>query len=263
MDYSVLYYKKTDAKQFENEALLTNAILITSALLYGLGFFSLILLVAIVSICITRWMICVHELFHISKGNAVHPAVRLMLIPFTPFNIGYDEYQTTHSGHHRYNAGSDDPEGYHIRKSHFVSLLISMVYPEQSFLRYLKRHNLTFIQWVRVGIRLFLFLGLFALLQENFIVFWLVLRVCYGVNIWIFFHALHNKDGEYGTYAVVLPVSVKKLYQLLYGEHSLEATLHHNIHHQWPKMAYWHLAQHQTGAITTTPAPKSDRLLDS
>jgi len=255
MDLSKQYYNQTDAKQFETEALLTNSVLLAALALYSLNVLPLFALVLIVSVCITRWMICIHELFHITKGKKLRPFVRLLLIPFTPLNIGYDEYQSTHMGHHRYNAGHEDPEAYHIRKSHIISLLISMTYPEQSFFRYLKHKDLSLEQWYHVSIRLFFFLALLSLFQQGFVVFWLILRTFYGLNIWVFFHALHTKNGDYGTFAVSLPSVIKKIYLFLYGKHTLEATLHHNVHHQWPRMAYWHLEKNQAMIAAPTSNP--------
>lgn len=246
MNHAELYYQDSDAKNFETEALLMNTLLLIALVFYSVDALPLLLLMLLVSIFITRWMISIHELFHISFGENVSLFTRLILIPFTPFNLGYDEYRAVHMRHHKSNAGSEDPEAYHIRQNHFKSLLVSMTYPEQSFFRYIKSQQLSNHQWKHVLIRLLLFLSLLIIFQMDFIIYWLVLRVCYGINIWTFFHCLHNKNGEYGTYPVNLPYTVKQVYKWLYGKHSLEATLHHDVHHQWPRVAYWNLSKLQT-----------------
>ena len=49
-----------------------------------------------------RWMIAIHESFHILSASQLDPISRLLPLPFTPFNIGYAEYRRIHLNHHQH-----------------------------------------------------------------------------------------------------------------------------------------------------------------
>ena len=137
-----------------------NALILASLAMYTIKVLPLVVSIILLSIALTRWMICVHELFHIVAADSVHPLVRLILIPFTPFNIGYDEYRKIHMGHHKYDASELDPEVYHIRGTHWQTFFAALSFPEQSLYRYTKQQDLKPSEWRDLAVRLVLFLFL-------------------------------------------------------------------------------------------------------
>jgi len=66
-------------------------------------------------ILVVRWLLSVHELFHLRNDRQVDPITRLLPLILTPFSLGYRELLDIHRRHHRYAATPEDPEYYEIR----------------------------------------------------------------------------------------------------------------------------------------------------
>lgn len=205
------------------------------------------LIAGVMSLALARWMLLSHELFHIVDYDQAPALVRLVLVPVTPINIGYAEYRQLHAGHHQDAASAQDPDAFHIRGGHLRSLLGAMLFTEICTLQALRRVDIT-IRWRDVGIRLGVFAALLAFDPRAFLAVWLWLRLNYGLAIWIFFHHLHYRAGQYGTYPLPLPGWLEQTLTWLYGRTVVVATLHHDVHHRHPRVAARHLGALAGGA---------------
>ncbi|MDH5300756.1 MAG: fatty acid desaturase [Gammaproteobacteria bacterium] len=234
-------YQASDMARFKLEVLLCNAIILALfAYFIGTGE-HLWLCLILLNISLVRWMLAVHELFHHCHSEQLHPLIRSFLIPFSPLNIGYAEYQQLHAGHHAHTASEQDPDAFHIRGGHLRSLLGALRFPEQCSLHYVRQQAGGYRPDAAVLARLSLFVLLAWWGGMAFWIMWLALRINYGIAVWVFFHHLHYRQQQYGTFELPLPMLLQRGLALLYGKPALLATMHHDVHHQWPKAAAWHL----------------------
>lgn len=130
-----LYYTPEDGRRFGREVLVVNAVLVGLFLIqpfYPLPWWALMITI---NIALVRWLLLMHELFHIQSHADAHPLIRLLLVPFSPVNIGYAEYRQLHMEHHRHAVTEDDPDAFHIRGGRFRSLLGALFFPEVSTLK--------------------------------------------------------------------------------------------------------------------------------
>lgn len=242
MALSAIYAGEQDARRY---ALLGNAIVLTLFALYAAavaGAVSRWLLPLAVVILLPRWMIYVHELFHLRSEHRVDPLNRLLLLPFTPLALGYREFRTIHFGHHRNPATADDPDSFHILGGTTRALVGALTLPEQAFWRWILRYGVD----VRLGLGAVLRLATFAALALAggiaFLWLWVPLRLVYAAGDLAFFHLLHFRHGHPGTYALTLPPVVTRLARMVYGNTVVFAVLHHDRHHRDPRVAARHLA---------------------
>lgn len=246
-----LYYQDQDATRFSIEAILSNIIILLCFVAGIMSDVAWYILAFVINVALVRWMLAVHELFHIQKYTQANAIVRLFLIPFSPLNLGYAEYRSLHMDHHKNTANPDDPDAFHIRGGHFRSFLGAFFFPEGSTINYLKKGSEP-VKWIDVSFRVVLFIGIAVVGGSAFWMTWVILRVNYAIAIWIFFHHLHYRQGDYGTFALPLPSLLKKYFQLVYGKPALMATMHHDIHHQFPRVAAIYLDQVRPLPNTTT-----------
>ena len=94
-----------------------------------------------------------------------------------------------------------------------------------------------------MGVRLVLFSTLFIISPSAFLTWWLVLRITYSINDFVFFHLVHYRSGVSGTFAIPLPLFLKLPALLIYGVDVVYATIHHDTHHNHPRVAAKHLPQ--------------------
>lgn len=191
----------------------------------------------VVSICVTRWLIAFHELFHLRNADRLDVFTRLQPIPFSPLSLGYREYLEIHKGHHAHTATEKDPDAFHIRGGLIKAFIGSVTQQEQAAIRYLRAYGLNRELCVYGMIRLAIFAGLFSLAPEHFIYWWLVLRGTYIINDFVFFHVVHYRHGETGTFPLRLPSWLMYPFILIYGIDVVYATMHHDIHHAYPRVA--------------------------
>jgi len=240
MNIETYYYQESDAKRFSHEVLFTNLVIL-SCFIVGLTLDVTWWLIALLlNIALVRWMLAIHEIFHIQKYEQVNVLVRLFLIPFSPINVGYTEYRHLHMGHHKFTAQENDPDAFHIRGGHVRSFIGAFFFPEGSTIKYLKDKTLP-VNWLEVILRFVLF-GVLAILGgAAFWLVWFMLRVNYAIAIWVFFHHLHYRQTDYGTFALPLPKILQWYFSLLYGKPAVMATMHHDVHHRHPRVAAIHL----------------------
>jgi hypothetical protein len=194
-----------------------------------------------VSVSVTRWLIAFHELLHLRKAEQLDFITRLQPIPFSPVSPGYREYRDIHKGHHQFTASAGDPDAFHIRGGFFRALLGSVTQQEQAVVRYIFRHGVNREFLVLMIIRLVLFVGLFLTVPVYFVWWWLVLRVTYIINDFVFFHIVHYQNGKTGTFHLPLPAWLRYPFIALYGFDVVYATMYHDIHHKHSLVAARHL----------------------
>jgi hypothetical protein len=60
----------------------------------------------------------------------------------------------------------------------------------------------------------------------------LVLRVTYIINDFVFFHVVHYRGGQTGTFPIPLPAWLMYPFIVIYGFDVVYATMFHDTHHK-------------------------------
>ena len=235
--YSQYHADDNDAREYQFKIVIFTLILFVCFAAYASGWFNVWWMVAISTIAVTRWMIAFHELFHLRKPEELVFFIRLLPIPFAPLNLGYREYRNIHFGHHRYTATQDDPDAFHILGGHMRAFVGAITQHEQAVFRYIKANGLSREMTVMMVIRLSMFLLLLWYSPMAFMAWWLVLRITYTVNDYVFFHLVHYRSGISGTFPIHLPGFIVYVASIIYGYDVVYATMHHDIHHQHTQIA--------------------------
>ena len=182
-------------------------------------------------------MIASHELMHLKKPQELDLLTRLLPIPFAPFNLGYREYRAIHMGHHRHTATLDDPDAFHILGGYLKAFIGALTQHEQATYRYIRANGVSRELMVMMLLRSSLFFALLLAAPLAFFTWWLVLRATYIINDYVFFHLVHFRAGEAGTFALPLPRFIACPASLIYGSDVVDATMHHDIHHLHTRVA--------------------------
>lgn len=203
---------------------------------FGLAAFGLVPLWTLLlsaPILVVRWLLAVHELFHLRNERQVDAVTRLRPLMLTPFSLGYRELLDIHRRHHRYTATPDDPE-YYTRLVGFVN---AMSAPEQAYARWLayRRMDLSLLRDILA--RLILFAAMIAGTGWAFFGYWVPVRIAYGAAYFSFFYCLHRRAAEYGVYPLRFSPLTERLFAVLFGREALYATCHHDVHHANARVA--------------------------
>ena len=196
-----------------------------------------------IPILVPRWMIAVHELFHLRSEREVDGVMRLLPFIFTPLALGYREQLRNHRGHHLNMAVPEDPEFYQLRGSPIRGFLNAVTAPEQMWFRWRARYGIDRRLAADTTVRLALFIGLAVAGGVAFAWYLAAARLTFGVAYFTFFYALHRRAGAYGVYPLVLPGWLARASTLVFGSVVVEATLHHDVHHAQPRIAARHLPE--------------------
>ncbi len=223
-----------DARRFQRDALLTNALLYLGLFLVVSGWMPGFVLAMAAPILIVRWLFALHELFHLRSAQEVDPITRLLPLAQTPLALGYREYRAIHGGHHRHMATPADPEWYQLRGSPLWGLVNAMTVPEQAFFRWVQAHGFDGPLVRGTVLRFALFVGLIMLSGPAFFWYWIPVRLSEGLGYFSFFYRLHRQGESYGVYAFPLTSRARQVFRLLFGRDACAATCHHDIHHAYP-----------------------------
>ncbi|HEX6827440.1 MAG TPA: hypothetical protein VF104_00520 [Burkholderiales bacterium] len=196
-----------------------------------------------IPVLVPRWMIAVHELFHLRSDREVDPVTRVLPFLFTFLGVGYRELLANHRSHHRHMATPLDAEYYQLRGSKLAGLLNAFSAPEQTWFRWVAENRIDGPLARQTLIRLALFLALIWSTGMTFLWYWVPARVAFGLGYFVFFYLLHRRGDEYGVYALVLPAALARAATLVWGRDVVEATLNHDIHHTQPRIAARRLAE--------------------
>jgi len=226
-----------DAREYQFKIGLFTLIIFVSFAAYASGGINVWWMAAIATISVTRWMIAFHELFHLRKPEELGFLIRLLPIPFAPLNLGYREYRNIHFGHHKYTATENDPDAFHILGGHLRAFMGAVTQHEQAVYRYIKAYGLSRELALMMLIRSSIFALLLWYSPSAFLAWWLVLRITYSVNDYVFFHLVHYRSGISGTFPIPLPGFIVYVASIIYGYDVVYATMHHDIHHQHTQIA--------------------------
>ncbi|MBE9078954.1 hypothetical protein IQ241_16910 [Romeria aff. gracilis LEGE 07310] len=246
-----------DGRKYTRYCLLSAGILVG---VYGLAILPILPLAALpiaVLLLLPRWMINFHELLHIYDQQQINPVIRLMGVsplPLSVISLSYSQVRTLHFAHHAAPATDADPDAYHIRGSWPQSIFNAFVSPEQSAIRWIAKHGLTLQLSLDLATKLIILGGLTWVGGRAFLWLWLSLRLVYGLGDIAFFRMIHHREGEYGTFALPLPSWLLASGELIFGQTVIQATIHHDIHHQNPRIAARALAAARDDAIAAGTA---------
>lgn len=194
----------------------------------------------IVLLVLPRWMISVHELLHIYSDQQINRFICLMgvsPVPLSVLSLSYQEIRTLHFAHHRTPATEADPDAYHIRGSWTQAIGNALISPEKSTLHWIRTQGISRQLGFDLAIKLAVLICLAWQGGTTFLVFWLSLRLVYGLGDLVFFRCVHHQQGQYGTFALTLPQSLITLGEWVFGRTVIQTTIHHDIHHQNPYIA--------------------------
>ena len=239
--FITLYGTDADAARLRLQSLLCNALIYVHfgiAVAGGLPLWTMLLSTPVL---VVRWMLSLHELFHLRSEREVDFATRLLPLMLTPFSLGYREFLDIHRRHHRFMATPEDPEYFQIRGNKLVGFLNATTAPEQAYFRWVGEKGIDLPLLRDTLIRLALFLGMIWLSGWNFLWYWIPVRLAYGASYFSFFYCLHRKGTDYGVYPLQLPNWAAKAFSVLFGKEALLATCHHDMHHAHPRVHAFHL----------------------
>ena len=238
-----LFGTDADARRLTLQSLLYNGLIYVHFGIILAGILTPWTMLLSAPILVVRWMLALHELFHLRNEKEVDPLTRLLPLMLTPLSLGYREFLDIHRRHHLFMATPQDSEYYQLRGSKLAGLLNAMTAPEQAWVRWLQHKGMDFALLRDTLLRLALFAGMAGLTGWAFLWYWIPVRLAYGSSYFSFFYCLHRRGTQYGVYALPLPAWAEKLFALLFGREALLATSNHDLHHQHPRIAPLHLPQ--------------------
>lgn len=231
-----LYGDDADARRFNRQIQLCLALLYLQFGCVLAGWLPGWSMILSAPVLVVRWMLSLHEIFHLRSEREVGTGTRLLLLMLTPLFLGYREMRVIHLGHHRHMATPQDPDFFHIRGSKLSGMLNAMTAPEQMTLRWIRAKGLD-ASLRRDGlVRLLLFTALVVMSGSAFWWYWLPVRLAFGASYFAFFYCLHRRGNAYGVYAAHLPGWAARVFGILFGQDALLATLHHDLHHDAPRI---------------------------
>lgn len=226
-----------DAAHFTGVSLAALGLLYLHALLALNGWLPYWTFLLATPVYVVRWMLSVHELFHLRTSARVDPVTRLLPLVLSPLTLGYRELHDIHLRHHRHAATPQDSEYFQIKGPRWLGFLNAISVPEQAFFRWVYEKGIDRLLLSGMIIRLGLF-GLLAwVLGGLFWAYWIPVRVAFGVSNFSFFYALHRDGDEFGTYPVDLPGWASVAFCWVFGKDAMLATCHHDVHHAHPRVA--------------------------
>jgi len=194
----------------------------------------------LVLLVLPRWMINVHELLHIYDEQQLNPFICLMgasPVPLSILSLSYGQIRRQHFAHHAAPTTAADPDGYRIHGHWLQALWNALTSPEQSAGRWIAQHGLSGSLVFDLAVKLGLLVGLAWWDRGAFVVFWLSIRLVYGLGDFAFFRLVHHQRGEAGTFGLTLPPLLMTLSEWVFGQTVTHATLNHDIHHRNPYIA--------------------------
>jgi len=236
-DFSEYYANEKDVMEYRIKIYLFTFVLFATYAAYASGVINVVWMALLTTVMVTRWMIAFHELMHLKKPHELDVFTRLLPIPFSPLNLGYREYHNIHMGHHQYTATANDPDAFHILGGFVNAFIGALTQQEQASYRYIRAHGLSRELMLMMLVRASVFFALLLAAPFAFLAWWLVLRLSYVINDFVFFHLVHFRGGKAGTFPIPLPGFIIYPSLLIYGSDVVYATMHHNIHHQHTRIA--------------------------
>jgi fatty acid desaturase len=243
-----LFAPDGDARRLTRTSLVCVALIYADFAAAAFGLLPAWTLAIVVPLLVPRWMIAVHELFHLRSEREVDPLTRLQPLVFTPLSLGYRELLVNHRTHHRFMAAQGDAELYQIRGSPLAGLAAAMTAPEQMTIRWALEHGIDRDLAVGVALRAAIFAAAIAIGGTAFLWYLVPARLAFGASYFTFFYCLHRRGAAVGVYPLRLPATSARILTIVYGRDVVEATLHHDIHHASPRVAARNLSKARLAA---------------
>lgn len=172
-----------------------------------------------------RWAFDIHAYTH-HRGK-IPAIVELMLLVQSPFSVGLNEQRVVHQSHHEFFYSTADMDSLYYRAKPCLALALCLLHPEITLLRSLAWMPPLAI--ARVGIRAVLFFGLWALVGQDFLLWYVLpMRLVFGAAQWVFTWVLHH--GQNPTINLELPGWLTPLI----GAVGMKALRSHVEHHGKP-----------------------------
>src|SRR5512132_2502920 len=216
-DLGVPFAPESDAPRLTRVSLVCVAAIYGHLLVAAAGWLPPWTLLVSVPLLVPRWMIALHELFHLRSEREVDPVTRFEPLLFTPIALGYREMLANHRAHHRFMATPDDAEFYQLRGSRLAGFANAMTAPEQMWFRWVAEHGLDRRLAVDTVLRCALFVALAIGCGTAFLWYWVPARLTFGVSYFVFFYWLHRRGDAMGVYALEVPASIANALTAVYG----------------------------------------------
>jgi len=255
-DLAIRFAPDADAARLTRNSLLCIALIYVDLAAAAVGWVPVWTLTVIVSLLVPRWMIAIHELFHLRSEREVDPVTRLQVLLFNPLSLGYRETLVNHRSHHRFMATPQDAEFYQLRGSPLAGLVNAFTAPEQMWFRWVAEHGIDRRLAIETVVRAALFVSLAWSCGATFLWYLVPARLAFGASYFAFFYALHRRGDAMDVYPLSLPAWLARCMTWLYGTDVVEATLHHDVHHAQPRIAARDLAASREACnltLATTP----------
>lgn len=252
MLYRSFYTTAADGVRYQRMVLILTALAFGQLALANFQLMPFWVMALTMPVIVPRWMLAVHELFHVRKSEQVSFIVQWLPMAFTPFPLGYRQYRAIHFGHHRFMCTKDDPELFQIRGGYLTGLLNAMLVPEQSSVRWVIKQGMDKQLALTMLFNAALFAVCIGFIGWNFLWYWIPTRLSYGLSSFTFFYALHRRGSRYGVFSLRLPGCINKALVMLLGSEAVQATSHHDLHHHNPRIAAYGLSDARTAFEQTT-----------
>ncbi len=231
------YASAVDAQRYQRTILVMTGIVFGQFALSVAGIIPFWAFLLTCPIVIPRWMLAVHELFHVKKPDELDAITRLLPMGFSPLVLGYREYREIHSGHHRFMCTEADPEWFQLKGGYFSGWLNATLMPERALILWVNTHGISkSLAWSQL-IHLSLFCAMVYWAGWDFFWYWIPARLSYGLATFSFFYMLHRRGDQVGVYPVNMPLWAASVFCFLYGHEAYLATCHHDIHHKNQRIA--------------------------
>lgn len=230
------YATDADGRRINRQTLLYNGLMYLHFGVALMGYLPLWTMLLSMPILAVRWMVSLHELYHLKEETKVDFITRLMPPMFTPLSLGYREFQDIHWCHHRFMATPEDPDYYQIRGSKLIGFINALTLPDQAYFRWVACKGIDLPLLGNSLIRLTVFVAMVWLSGLDFFWYWVPLRFAYGCSGFAFFYCLHRRGELYGVYPLRFSPLGERLITLLFGREALSAACHHDIHHADPRV---------------------------
>lgn len=247
-----LFATEEDARRLARTSMTCNGAALAHLLLAAGGWVPAWTLLLSVPVLVPRWMIAVHELFHLRDGRDVDVWTRFMPFPFTFLSLGYRELLANHQSHHRCMCTPADAEYFQLRGSRLQGVLNAFSAPEQMWFRWVAKQGIDRQLMLGTLVRLALIGTLIGVCGANFLWYWVPARLAFGASFFSFFYGLHRRGPAFGVYPIQISEALARLATLVWGHDVVQATLHHDVHHAQPRIAARFLARARPLVILTS-----------
>lgn len=183
-----------------------------------------------------RCALSVHELMHVRPAERVLWIQRLMMVLESPFCVGYREYREIHLRHHRFAGTDKDPEFFQIEGGHLRAFCHAMISSEIACAHWLREHGLDRRLAIGIAVRAAFFVALAVSFPWAFLAYLVVMRLAIGGANFLFHHVLHQRSGEYGSFALRPPRWIDFVCRVVLGTDMRHIVFEHDAHHAWQQV---------------------------